>query len=437
MEKVTMLNEKEMQLNEVLERITESLDITPSDFKKAEERYKAVGQWLIEGFDKGAFPNSKNEPDVFLQGSMRLGTAVRPLRDGKEADFDIDLVCQFHEEKEEGNHKPIKSQTGKRVKGNADYERMLTAEGKRCWTLEYAEDSKGCGFHLDILPCVIESPTEILNIQLAGGMQKYAIHSIAITNKDKTNNIYSWKPGNPKGYAQWFDEIKQPALNLVLNESRQVIYEKNRDFFASQEEVPQELVKTPLQRVIQILKRHRDMRFAGHELEDCKPISMIITTLAAKIYDSEPDTLSTLQKIINTINAHGTLLENKQLLDASIAAKKLIEKRGGEWWIENPVNPKENFADRWNEINNQRSTAFFQWIEWLMADIASLLQVDNLLECSNKLSGYFGDKSVKNAFSEIGSQHREQRETGKLKIKANGILGVSGATIPGHTFFGD
>lgn len=42
--------------------------------------------------------------------------------------------------------------------------------------------------------------------------------------------------------------------------------------------------KTPLQRAVQILKRHRDIMFAGDE---DKPVSIIITTLAAKAYQEK------------------------------------------------------------------------------------------------------------------------------------------------------
>lgn len=434
-----MLTAKQQQLNDILEEIAKSLDISPSDFLKAQKRYDSVGEWIIDGYNAGDYPNSLCEPEVFLQGSMRLGTAVRPFRDGKDADFDIDLVCQFAEPKKEYNHKDIKSQTGRRLKNHADYKRMLAEEGKRCWTLEYAEDSNGIGFHLDVLPCVAESPTDISNMRLyTSAKEKYIIHSIAITHKDKENNTYSWKPGNPKGYAQWFDEIKQPALNLIIEAKSQAIFENNREFFASKEEVPQYMVKTPLQRAIQLLKRHRDMRFASHELGDFKPISMIITTLAAKVYENEHDTLSALLNIINTINSHNVLLENRHVADHSITMKKLIEKRNdGMWWIENPVNPQENFADRWHENNQVRARAFFQWLGWLKEDIYTFLHTENIVECSNRFNECFGERDVKKAFSEIGSKYKNQRNEGKLKVNSNGILGAEGATVLGHTFFGE
>ena len=53
--------------------------------------------------------------------------------------------------------------------------------------------------------------------------------------------------------------------------------------------------KSPLQRVVQILKRHRDLMFNGDE---SKPISIIITTLAARAYNKETDVLDALVNVV-------------------------------------------------------------------------------------------------------------------------------------------
>jgi hypothetical protein len=54
---------------------------------------------------------------------------------------------------------------------------------------------------------------------------------------------------------------------------------------ANIEDVPEWRVKTPLQRAVQLLKRHRDVYFAG-DYEN-RPISIIITTLAAHAYKNQ------------------------------------------------------------------------------------------------------------------------------------------------------
>jgi hypothetical protein len=119
--------------------------------------------------------------------------------------------------------------------------------------------------------------------------------------------------------------------------------------------VPDALVRSPLQRVIQLLKRHRDVRFAGHQLEGEKPISMIITTLAAQAYLGELDVASSLAAVLERMD--------------DFAASGIIEKQLGRWYIPNPVNPAENFADRWNEPGSRRADAFFQWVGWARQDL--------------------------------------------------------------------
>ena len=75
--------------------------------------------------------------------------------------------------------------------------------------------------------------------------------------------------------------------------------------------MPDELVRTPLQRTIQILKRHRDIRFSTKEERKIKPISMIITTLAAQIYAGEQTVEQVLRKIVERLTAYAVLQENR------------------------------------------------------------------------------------------------------------------------------
>lgn len=133
-------------------------------------------------------------------------------------------------------------------------------ESKRCWTLKYVDEDN---FHIDILPSVP------LNEKDDG--------YIAITDKTKSNYFdvsYDWETSNPKGYAQWF-RIFRSILSIEKNCKR---------FYASIEKVPEYKVKTPLQRIVQILKRHAEVCFED-DIEN-KPSSIIITTLAAKQYQS-------------------------------------------------------------------------------------------------------------------------------------------------------
>jgi hypothetical protein len=119
---------------------------------------------------------------------------------------------------------------------------------------------------------------------------------------------------------------------------------------ASVEEIPEWRVRTPLQRAVQLLKRHRDLRFAPDA--DDRPTSIIITTLAAHAYRQEPQTYAALLRIVTDM-------------------PRYIENRDGKWWVANPVHPGENFADKWNE-KPQRADAFLRWLNAVEADLKAM-----------------------------------------------------------------
>ncbi|HSN66319.1 MAG TPA: nucleotidyltransferase [Fusibacter sp.] len=351
------------QLENILVGIAESLDIPPSKHKQAVDRYKSIGSWI----EDGSYLGVQDIPEVYPQGSFRLGTVVRPIKDGKESDYDIDLVTELALEQNETTPKKVKHLIGDRLKEHGTYRPMLDKEGKRCWTIEYAEEDK-VGFHVDVLPTIPKN----------NGIP----HAIHITDKNKDTEQYNWKSSNPKGYAEWFDERKYYAYRLVEKKQREILQKNFSEIYAKVEDVPDQLIKTPLQRVIQLLKRHRDIRFNGAPNEKDKPISMIITTLSANAYASETDVFSAFWNIINNI--------------------KRLKKENSIWYIPNPVDPEENFADRWHEDNDRKAKAFFKWIEWVEADLHQALQQIEPENMQTAFSKLFGQRPVNESFRKSG-----------------------------------
>lgn len=351
------------KLSGTLEDFAADLDIPPSKYQEAVERYESVGQWL----ERGTYEESEDTPNMYVQGSFRLGTVVRPLRGGKEADYDIDLVCQLALAKLHTSPMQVKTMVGDRLKESGTYAPMLDDEGKRCWTLLYAA-SEGPGFHLDVLPCVPDP--------LGPGDS-----SIAIT--DKGGSRYTWGSSNPKGFGEWFDRKNSEAFKNAEKGQKTRIQTKASDIFAKVEDVPDLLVRTPLQRAVQIMKRHRDVAFDKDAT--FAPISIIITTLAATLYRNETDVYSALISIIRQLYAHNVLLGNLAV-DRTIVAEPLISRSAdGSWYLGNPVNPDENFADRWHEDNHARAKAFFAWVELLHRDFIQLINSGNAHQMVKRL----------------------------------------------------
>jgi hypothetical protein len=406
-----MLTEREQELNEVFRRLAESLDIPPSKYRQAVERYETVGRWLEDGNYNGC----PDTPEVSPQGSFRLGTVVRPLKDGKEADYDIDLVCRIDQVKSATTAAALKAAVGDRLKENADYARMLDEEGRRCWTLEYAEED-GIGFHMDILPAIPDEDTAKRNLIVQGVPWEYAQHAVAITERDGHGGRYSWTVGgsNPKGYAAWFANRNLPMFAKVADHQKRLLVEAPGSIYCRVEEVPDALVRTPLQRAVQILKRHRDMRFLGHKWEGEKPISIVITTLAAQAYQNESDVYTALANIVDRLDRYAALLRPGAVLTEDLAGR-LIEKKDGHWHIPNPVNPGENFADRWNKSGSHRAEAFFQWVRWVKQDLDAATRAGDLSEVELLLTPIFGKRAADAAIA----RDKDRKAPAVVAIKSN------------------
>lgn len=336
-----------------LEQVATEIDITPGKYQDAVDRYQAVGEWLHDGRYSGC----GDKPSICVQGSFRLGTVVRPIRNGIEASYDIDLVCELPLRKGATTPQSVKTTVGDRIREHGTYKKMLEPEGRRCWTLEYAEDD-GVGFHMDVLPAVPE-PLGLLDT------------AIAITHR--AGAVYSWSASNPRGYGNWFDQKNAVAFLRESLEQKRAIQRRAPNIYASIDEVPDQLIRTPLQRSIQLMKRHRDLRFNHHDRIDYAPISIIPTTLAATLYANEADIYSALFGIVQKLQAHAALVEGKSI-ERSLADIGLIRRLpNGKWYIGNPANPEENFADRWHEDNHARARAFFAWVDSLQKDLLTIV----------------------------------------------------------------
>ncbi len=77
------MTQKEQELGNLLDRIADELNITPTMMEKAIQSYQAVGEWIGDGLDY--------EVVIKPQGSMNLGTVIRPIDDSD--DYDMDLIC--------------------------------------------------------------------------------------------------------------------------------------------------------------------------------------------------------------------------------------------------------------------------------------------------------------------------------------------------------
>lgn len=365
---------------ELLKRIADELDLSDTELKNVVQSYEAVGEFLNNNINTNKF----GKIIIFPQGSVALGTVVKPIN---ENDYDVDMVCKF--ESLSISLDDVKSSVGRALNSSDRYAKMLDDEGKRCWTLNYKD------YHMDILPTKLNNNPII----------KYGEPSILATHKENKFCPILPKDTNPRGYLKWFLE----RCDSNLNEQRKHFsIEKLTDYSR----------KTILQKTVQLLKRHRDLYFDNGSPygKDNKPISIIITTLAAKAYNFESTLLDALFNVSNTMSSY------------------IEYDNQGNALIMSPVDAKENFADKWT--NKIKLYAFNDWIEQLKKDIQKIKTLKDE-EVGSLLKQIFGDKPVIRVFDSIGSEFKDLRESGQLKFDSNGRLtNNSGETVINHTFYG-
>lgn len=375
------------QLSELIELSIADFDIPFEVRQLAEQRYRAVGEWLDAYWGSNVAGG-----EIYPQGSFALGTVVRPI--ASDADYDIDLVCRRDLRRVSTTQKALKGEVGSALASylntSPEGEPRLE-EGKRCWTLDYRAEP----FHMDVLPAI---PNE-----------EARPNGISITDKSYSR----WLPSNPADYAAWFKE----RMVEELQEARQTVALAKR---MEVDDVPDWQIKTTLQRAVQAFKRHRDIRFEGRE--EVKPASIIITTLAGLAYEGYGALVDVIEHIIQEM-------------------PNLIATRDGVLWLPNPVQPDENFADRL-ETEPGRKEAFFEWLELVASDFGSLTEqrgqgLDKIVE---SLTPIFGEGPARTASKRFG--------TGLLDARKRHVLGSAAGTgmlesvrpkrppVRDHTFHG-
>ena len=376
-----------------LEVIAEKLDISPTMYEYAVARYQGISQYLA---DNGI------DADFYPQGSFRTGTVVRPIKDGAEADYDIDVVCELSLKKDTTTPKHTKKAVGQALADSTVYKDKLQPEEDRCWTLKYADVSDGIGFSLDVVPSVGESNTDVADLISSGVQPQFAVTALAITERHGKDN-YSWLPSNPKGFGNWFDQINKPFHDYQFETRRKAYFERNRGQFRADavvETVPDYHVKSSLQRSIQILKRHRDLYYSRIENgKNLRPASVIITSLAARAASGASPTLGLeglLIHIVYGLRDYSSLLQGKAPAARFDGEQRtIIQKKSRKWYIPNPVNPNDNYADTWTD---ETAKMFFKWIDNVVTDLVDATPT-NERQYIASLQRSFGTAFVNSALS--------------------------------------
>lgn len=357
-------------LDRLLEKICVVLQITEDQYERARQSYGAIGDWLgAEGSPLAAL-----RPTIYPQGSAATRTTVRPR---SHEEYDLDLVCQVQGVITD----PMRlfEMVYARLRDHATYAPLLEKKN-RCVRVNY----KG-NFHLDILPARPDT---------AGA----SAGCILVPDR----GLGRWKESNPLGYARWFSQQGE----RVMKSAR-----------ASVTPLPpqEEAHELPaLNRVVQLMKRRRDMVFEGH---DHAPRSIVLATLAATHYAGE---VSLLEALIAGLT---------RIEDLARSVPGILEVR-------NPTNPAENFSEAWDEVSYAK---FLRFIREFRDELATLSSVQGLPALSDRLSALFGGPVATKAVEAHTRDIEAARSSGGLRFSPGaGLTTVAGVgnAYPRNTFYG-
>ena len=315
--------------------LSDALDIPKSLYQRASDRHRALAKW----FQRPGSLLVDYAPSVRPQGSFRYGTVVRPI--DTEAEYDLDHVVILERlSPATVTQADLKRIHGVEVAAYASAHEMLPpTEHNRCWRVRYRDE---VAFHLDSLPCVPAGADHWEGLRRAGVVEEFATRAIAITDRRHqhfADRHADWPTSNPRGFARWFE------TRAALGRDKQML---ERIRAGSVEDVPPYEWKTPLQRGIQILKRHRDVMFLHNP--EIAPISMIITNLAALAYQGETDITDALRGILDRMPNY---------------------VRKGVPRVPNPTHPSEDYADKWRG-DSRLERSFWEWHLQAKVDIERL-----------------------------------------------------------------
>lgn len=384
-------------LTELIEYACQSLELSESKRKLAEERYMAVGKWLSES-DDDVF----TDVVIYPQGSQRIGTTTKPPN---RAEFDLDFICYLPNA--EGIHPDsCRKKVIKRIEENGHYKPLLSELNRGC-RLNYADD-----FHMDITPGIPD--------------QNNAIEDDAISVPDK--KLKAWKASNPIGYAKDFDAIAKLVPIYVGSEN--IRFTEAAMESRNVEKLPTHTVfKGILRRAVQIMKRHRDLLFLDNsEYSGKSPISIIITTLASRAYKDaviKQNFGNELEVLITVVESMTNYIETK-VIEGKI-----------EIWVTNPKNEHENFAEKWN-VDPKRVEAFRYWHTNLIEKLQELASVQSISLIKKRLDQLIGEGPAEDAVDKHFEHLNEARENNKLFVAKTGAVSTVATSTPvqPNTFFG-
>lgn len=307
------------------------ISLTQSQYEMIEGRYSQL-QKILNTADEEILQNAH----IFVQGSIELRTTIKPSSKATEdmATVDADAVVWLPNARNVESNELLAILEKRFQEGT-----KVTTPIKplrRGIRIVYADENPG--FHIDVTParCVSD------NYDVKG------YGSLEVPDRE-----LGWKNSSPREYSEWLKDIAKKEIKILekFTANRSIVMDS-----ATQEPMPiydDYIEHNPLRATIKLLKRHRDEWAIASQNENVRPISAILTTLAAHAYE----------KVANESYFRPLRPIDAMIKIITYMPEFIIRSYEG-FAVLNPRDTGENFAEKWNRPNGEGegyAKAFFEW----------------------------------------------------------------------------
>lgn len=399
-------------LDLLLADIAIHIQLSASDFRKMEQRYKALGDYIDR---PGSLLRGRVQL-VYPQGSMAIGATVASKLTNDE--HDVDFIAQL-ELKAGTTPKEVLDLLFYSIKGEQGSVYFGKVERRnRCVTVHYADK-----MHADITPM----------IRIAGQPER---ESLLFHNKPGVPEKDQVLIANPFGFAERFKELTSVDREFAeMFAMRAGEYERLLlSFRAESEEIPaQEPVNSKAKAVValQLIKRWRNVLFEKRSTR--RPPSVMMSKLVA---DAANSTSTLSEELLYQAQCmHENLLQHHQ------AGQKIR--------VFNPVCDRDEFTDRWPGSLYEQGV-FLNDLNTLIADLKHLNSGCELRDMREIMIRLFGEVPTGKVFETFNREMGKQIESGqshhkpdggRIYVPTSGVIagGTSGSGVrktPRNTFHG-
>ena len=135
----------------------------------------------------------------------------------------------------------------------------------------------------------------------------------------------------------------------------------------------------------------------------------------------------------------GTKVGCLNITSVGILEKSITKNVRGEDVVSNPVNPEENFADKWPKHPKRREN-FYKWLAAVKKDVHEILDGANKIQIQDTMSRVFGKEMITKASSLLVERRKSKLAAGATLLTSSGkvVASTIGKVVnTANTFYGE